>query len=559
MTRSKKRLTSQVTRRAEPAAEERHADRSSGIPSVLGLVSAYHANAIDCRIGRFVIDFPPMVEVSKACSAIFSEVDRDDSVQRRAARDAWLVKSSLMLTALPFNDARLGLVGPMSNLELVARSVPGIRAAVDDLAGLVRSLASANVNPKRERALALLETAPDGGAPVAILANVCGSPTPGWPATMEAESDLGSRAVELVRLRRQTRNALFTRLIIPGNPWFAPAGLLFDLLYGGRTSDIVVVTYRAERASLPTPRRLPQDTHFLAPSGQSRQLPEASQPDEEIQLDRWAHESFWSSIHAQHTDVAPTSDKDVTVDARFVLFADGSGAFLPADGRVVEVSALFETGANFDITEDKLPRTPVRDLEEGDLVILRLTGSGDYLDDVADSLIEKAGEAGLRGRALQWKDRLHEVIKRHGEGVVAMKVRGLGVRLRSPQYLWAWAGDAVMAPQERQTFHSLIATIWHLGSRENGDEAAAYADARWDDMERLKAYHHKAGVAIRAALLTRVRGLVAERRRIDSVESIELPGVAAGRMGLLRVSAVDIKSRRVPMSRLFHLGKVKVT
>ena len=347
--------------------------------------------------------------------------------------------------------------------------------------------------------------------------------------------------------------------IIPGNPWFAPAGLLFDLLYGGRTSDIVVVTYRAERASLPTPRRLPHDTHFPAPSGQSRQLPEASQPDEEIQLDRWAHESFWSSIHAQHTDVAPTSDKDVTVDARFVLFADGSGAFLPADGRVVEVSALFETGANFDITEDKLPRTSVRDLEEGDLVMLRLTGSGDYLDDVADSLIEKAGEAGLRGRALQWKDRLHEVIKRHGEGVVAMKVRGLGVRLRSPQYLWAWAGDAVMAPQDRQTFHSLIATIWQLGSRESGDEAAAYADARWDDMERLKAYHHKAGVAIRAALLTRVRGLVAERRRIDSVESIELPGVAAGRIGLLRVSAVDNKSRRVPMSRLFHLGKVKVT
>ena len=559
MTRSKNRLKSQVMRRAEPAPEDRDADRSSGVPSVLGLVSVYHANAIDCHIGRVVIDFPPMVEVSKACSAIFSEVDRDDSVQRRAARDAWLVKSSLMLTVLPFNDVRLGLDALTNNLAHVSQSVPGIRAAVDDLAGLVRSLASENVNPKRERALAMLERPSEEGGSVAILANICGSPTPGWPITMESESDLGSTAVQLVRQRRQTRNALFARLIIPGNPWFAPAGLLFDLLYGGRTSDIVVLTYRAERASLPAPRRLPQDTRFPAPSGQSRQLSEASQPDEDVQIDKWAHESFWSSIHAQHADVAPTSDKDVTVDARFVLFADGSGAFLPGEGRVVEVSALFETGANFDITEDKLPRTSVRDLEEGDLVMLRLTGSGDYLDDVADSLIEKAGEAGLRGKALQWKDRLHEVIKRHGEGVVAMKVRGLGVRLRSPQYLWAWAGDAVMAPQDRQTFQSLIAAVWHLGSRESGDEAAPYADARWDDMERLKAYHHKAGVAIRAALLTRVRSLVAERRHIDSVESIELPGVAAGRMGLLRVSAVDIKSRRVPMSRLFHLGKVKVT
>ncbi|MCW5623168.1 MAG: hypothetical protein KIT73_00415 [Burkholderiales bacterium] len=500
-----------------------------------------------------------MVEVSKACSRIFSEVDRDDSVQRRAARDAWLVKSTLMFTALPFNDPRLELDSLLNNLEHVALSVPGIRTAVGDLARSVRSLASAAVNPKRERLLAMLDCPQDSGAPLAILANICGSPTPGWPTTLAAESDLGSTAIELVRLRRQIRSTLFTRLIIPGSPWFAPRGLLFDLLYGGRASNITVLTYRAERVSIPAPRRLPRDTYFPAAGTQSGPLPEASEPNEDIQLDRWTHESFWSSIHAQHSDMTPTSGKDVSVDARFVLFADGTGAFLPTEASVVEISDLFEEGANFDVTEDKLPRTYVRDLEEGDLVMLRLSGSGDYLDDVADSLIEKAGEAGLRGRALQWKDRLHEVIKRHGEGVVAMKVRSLGVGLRSPQYLWAWAGDAVMAPQDRQTFHSLIAVTLRLESRESGDEAAAYADARWDEMERLKAYHHKAGVAIRAALLTRVRGLVAERRRIDSVESIELPGVAAGRMGLLRVSAVDTKSRRVPISRLFHLSKVKVT
>lgn len=559
MTRSKKKLKNQVLRRAEPSPEQANAGSSRNAPCVLDLVSTYHANAIACRIGRVVIDFPPMVEVSRACSSIFSAVDREDIVQRSAARDAWLVKSSLMLTLLPFNDARLGLDSLMNSLRHVADSVPRIRVAVDELAGIVQSLASANINPKRRHVLSLLQDPPKSGAPVAILANICGSQSPGWPTTMEAESDLGSTAVDLVRLRRQTRQALFARLIIPGNPWFAPAGLLSELLYGGRTSDIVVITYSAERASLPAPKRLPQDNYFTAIGSRSSPLPEVNQIDNEVQLDTWAHESFWSSIHAQHADVSPTSDRDVNVDARFVLFADGNGAFLPADGRVVEVSALFESVANFDITEDKLPRTSVKDLEEGDLIMLRLSGSGDYLDDVADSLIENAGEAGLRGRALEWKDRLHEAIKCHGEGIVAMKVRDLGVRLRSPQYLWAWAGDAVMAPQDRQTFHSLIETIWQLGSGENGEEATKYADARWDDMERLKAYHHKAGVAIRAALLMRVRGLVAERRRIDAVESIELPGVAAGRMGLLRVSAVDIKSRRVPMSRLFHLGRVKVT
>ncbi|MFN4350533.1 MAG: hypothetical protein ACK4F6_06990 [Hylemonella sp.] len=528
-------------------------------PSILELVAAHHANAIGCQTRKVVIEFPPMQHVSAACSSIFSNVDRDDPLQRAAARDAWLVKSSLMLTALPFDDPRLGLDEIMKRLEGVSASVPGIRSAVNDLARLVQHLASENVNPKRDRLGELLHDSNTGDHPVGILANVCGTPTPGWPTSVDAESDFGSADLELIRLRRQAKNSLYRRLIIPGNPWFAPRNLLFDLLYGGRTSDVVAVAYRSERVSIPAPRGLPSDLRFPRASSSALQTQEAVEIGEGSQLDKWAHESFWASIHAQHADIAPTSDRDVTVDAQFVLFADGSGTFLPADRRVVEVSSLFETGADFDITEDKLPRTLVRELEEGDLVMLRLSGSGDYLDDVADSLIQKAGETGLRSTALQWKDRLREVIKRHGEGVVAMKIRSLGVRLRSPQYLWAWAGDAVMAPHDRQTFHSLIAAILQLESPGSGDASADYADVRWDEMERLKAYHHKAGVAIRAALLTRVRELVAKRRRIDIAESIELPGVAAGRMGLLRVAAVDTKSRRVPMSTLFHLSKVKVT
>lgn len=527
--------------------------------STFDLVARYHANATGCQTTGFVIDFAPMVAVSKACSTIFAQTDRDDPIQRAAARDAWLVKSSLMLTALPFGDPRLALDNLLKRLEEASASVTGMRSPVDDLAALVRQLAPASVNPKRERLLELLEGLNASGAPVAILANVCGSPTPGWPTSIEAEGDFGSSEVELVRLRRQTKASLYGRLIVPGNPWFAPRGVLFDMLYGGRTSDIVVVAYRAERVSLPAPRKLPKDSFIPSNSRGPRRSLDAVESGADTQLDQWAHESFWSSIHAQHVDIAPASDRDVVVDATFVLFADGSGAFLPSDRRIVEVSELFESGANFDITEDKLPRTSIRDLEEGDLVMLRLSGSGDYLDDVADSIIRQAGETGLRARALQWKDRLHAVIKRHGEGVVAMKIRSLGVRLRSPQYLWAWAGNAVMAPHDRQTFHSLIATIWQLEGPGRSEDPGSYADVRWDEMERLKAYHHKAGVAIRAALLARVRGLVSERRRIDTVESIELPGVAAGRMGLLRVAAVDTKTRKVPVSRLFHLGKVKVT
>jgi hypothetical protein len=77
-------------------------------------------------------------------------------------------------------------------------------------------------------------------------------------------------------------------------------------------------------------------------------------------------------------------------------------------------------------------------------------------------------------------------------------------------------------------------------------------------MERLKAFHQRAASEIRNSLLERVRTLVAARQRIETVESIQLPGLEAGSIGLLRVSAVDVTSVRIPFSRLFHLVPVKV-
>lgn len=526
---------------------------------ILEMLAAQHLNSTLCKTKKVMINFPPMDHVAVACSSIYSAVDRTDEVQRSIARDAWLLKTSLTLTALPFNDPRLNLDELLNRLKSASESVTGIRGAVTDLVDIVQHLESERINPKRDHLHELISNFQTGNHRVAVLANVCGTPTPGWPTSVDAESDLGCSEIEIVRLRRQVRNALFEQLIIPGNPWFAPRGLLFDLLYGGRTSGVVVVSYKSERVSVPAPKELPRGLYFPNKLDKVEDILETKDLDYSAQIDTWAHDSFWSSIHAQHSGIAPVSDKADTVNAQFVLFADGSGTFLPTDGRVVEVSSLFDEVAIVDSLGDKLPRSNVRDLEESDLILLRLTGSGDYLEDVADALIINAGEIGLREKALQWKVRLQRVLRHHGEGVVAVEIRRLGVKLRSPQYLWEWAGEEVMAPHDKQTFSSLIEIIWQLEGLSNEDASITYADSRWDEMERLKAFHHKAGVAIRAALLTRVRGLVLERRRIDVSESIELPGVAAGRMGLLRVAAIDTKPRRVRSSVLFQLSKLKVS
>lgn len=527
-----------------------------GDESAFILASRFHANAGRCHIRRVDIDYAPMSEVARACTAIFGAVDREDAVQRGAARDAWLLKATLMLTALSFDDPRLGLSGIIRKLEQTADEVPGIQGAVSALGRIVAALLSEAQNPKRQRVLELLQLPTEEPGRIAVVANLCGSPTPGWPAELDSYTDFESGRSSLVRTRKDVRNSCFSRVLIPGNPWFAPRGVILDLLYGGRTSDAVVLSYRAERAEVPRPVGMPKDSFFKARHAAVATAPQADGSSADVQIDQWAHDSFWASIRALHGDVTPLSDRDVTVPARFVLFADGSGAFLPEDGRVVEIADCFDRGIELEVGEERLPRKAVRDLEEDDLVMMRLSGSGDYLDDVADSMMTQAGETELRGDALQWKDRLHDAIKHHGEGVVARRLRELGVPLRSAYYLWAWAGEAVMAPQDLKTFRALIAAVWQLDAVADVD-AGTYADARWQEMERVKTYHHRAGVEIRAALLTRVRALIAERKRVETVQSIELPGVEAGRMGLLRVSAIDGRSMRVPMSKLFHLEKVR--
>jgi hypothetical protein len=533
--------------------------RREGEESVFVMASRFHANAGRCRIRRVEIDYAPMSEVARACAAIFGTVDREDAVQRGAARDAWLLKATLMLTALSFDDPRLGLTRIIRKLEQMGDEVPGIEGPVSALGSIVGALLSEAQNPKRQRLLELLQSPTEASGRIALLANLCGSPTPGWPAELDSQADFLSHRSSLVRTRKNVRSACFSRVLVPGNPWFAPRGLILDLLYGGRTSEVVVLSYRAERAVVPRPVGMPKDSFFKSRHAAAGTGPDAEGSSAYVQIDQWAHDSFWESVRALHGDVTPLSDRDVTVPARFVLFADGSGAFLPEDGRVVEIADRLDRGIALEVGEERLPRKAVRDLEEDDLVMMRLSGSGDYLDDVADSMMAQAGETELRDQALKWKDKLHDAIKRHGEGVVARRLRELGVPLRSAQYLWAWAGESVMAPQDLKTFRALIAAVWQpdAASADDAADAGTYADARWQEMERVKTYHHRAGLEIRAALLTRVRALIDERKRVETVQSIELPGVEAGRMGLLRVSAIDGKSMPVPMSKLFRLEKVR--
>lgn len=521
-------------------------------------INGRYANAASCRVRKIVIDHPVFADIASCCARVFSMVDREDDHQRQLARSVWLLKSTIAQTLLPFNDTRLGIQPMIEKLVQQAETVPSVSGTLIALSDAIASLVSSGRNPKREMFLDQLAKVALQADGAGVFAGLQGGLTPGWPATVDASQDFPAGACTVLRTRKDIADRGFSVIVIPGTLKFASTPIAIDLLHGGRARNVVLLAYRRENVFAPEPLGLPIDGRFHRATRTSEEV-EVVEEVEDQPLDQWANDTFWQEIRNQHAGGAPLSERDVTVPARFVLFADGSGTFLPDDGSVVEISRLLDRPDQPPAGAGQLPRKSVRDLEERDLVMMRLRGSGDYLDEVADRMMEREGQASLRDTATAWKGDLFRALKLHGEGIVARRAREAGMKLRSASYLWTWASDVVIAPHDVETFRALMRALGDLQAGVESDSSDEYALHKWAEMERLKNFHQRAASEIRKALLERVHMLVAARSRVDVVESIQLPGLEAGSIGLLRVSAVDVSSVRVPLSRLFHLFPVKVS
>jgi hypothetical protein len=526
-------------------------------PSVLELVDAQYKNVTHGSVKKIILNFSSGALISSACGRIFSLVDREDDYQRQIARKAWLIKSTVLQTMLEFDDSRLGLIEMAEAFKNSVTTIPAIASAAEVLVAAMRALVAAPNNPKRDWFLSELKADIQVGLPIGIFAGLQGAATPGWPAALSFPEGFTDGQVVLVRNRKDLKGRIFEKLVIPGSLKFAVRPLVQEIFYGGRSSNLILLTYAAEKIDIPQPILLPVNSFFEMPRLRVHPI-SALVPDAPVeQMDQWAYDSIWSGLRALNVDLTPTSEGDVLTPARFVLFADGSGVFLPDSKSVTEISDLFDENRNSVISEERMPRKNVRDLEESDLVMLRLSGSGDYLDDVANVLMQKEGHGQLRLEATEWKPLLHRTLKKYGEGVVAKAGRNRGLKLRSATYLWAWAGDDVIAPHDFNTFLLLIETIAQLDTAAFPNNINEYAHKKWQQMEQLKSFHARAGATIRTELVKRVNILIKERRHVETIEIIELPDVASGQLGLLRVAAVDTKPVRVPQSKLFQVFPLK--
>lgn len=496
------------------------------------------------RIDRY----PPVDELFTLISGWFRD-NRDDAedphvseIRVRLAR----VRGTIAFGVLQFDHPGLLIREQMAEISEIALQFPALTGLVTTLQELTSFLIEHPHNPKGQVVSDLLdELSEPGTRPTGLISPRSRLALPGWGDDVKAVLDSDDRRLQIVSTARQLLSRHYARLVLPWGGRGCP--FLHEVFYGYSCPTVHTVVYASERTARPPKIELPVASRFPGtarpepPRHDVEETREHGEPD-------WQRAEFWSALRSEpgSPEATDTEGKSFFVRARLILLANDTKVLLKEDSKVIEVSDLVD-GEVDDEGRNRFPRRRVRDLRPGDLIVLRTGGSGDYLLNVADSLMELDGRGDLRERALDWKQALERALQDLGSQIIAGLLESRGHGAQYHRYLWVWTTNDVIRPRSEGQFYELLAILHDLGYIE--EEALATAENRWTLMKQIIGYHQKAGLKIRNGLLRRLQELVRKGERIDEALSLTLPGVDAGELSVMRVAAVDPESIEVPHHR----------
>lgn len=520
--------------------------------SVFSKTSRIFENVRRSCLARHEIEFSPATQVSRISSRLFQMLDRTDSVQSDISRRLWVLRSTILFTVLPFDDPALRLRQQMSELEHASIGLPETVNLIQSLSKCVTDIVIVGLNRKREWLLRLIaEIGEKDDGKIGLFCALSTGSSPGWP--LEKRDDLAalSDRIMLIQTRRQLRSNVFERVVVPCGCGNVPPSILSDLLFSGSAARFEVLLYQGERFHVPKRLTPPGDGIFVARLQKTRIENEVVLvPDEpeSSAVDTWMNEAFWQGIHGAARNGSPD-----LVPANYILFGDGTGTFLPANGRVLTLPAI---GCVED--ESDLGTASVENICEGDLIVLRSGGSGLLLDDASERIMGRVGNERLFELATDWKGALDALLVTHSKQEVAQALRERGAPT-SAASIHQWIGPDVLGPGNERVFRELINLLADKGKiQRNGAEVINYADSRWSSLQELRGVRHQAGNIVRQELFKALfRKFGNGIDRLSDRESVHIEGDIGAELLILRVSSVDRNTSHVHHSRLGQIDDLK--
>lgn len=522
--------------------------------SVFSRTNRIYENARLSSLTRHEIEQPTVTRLIQASSRFFEMLDRADPIQAEISRRLWVLRSTILFTLLPFDDTGLDLLHQLNQLEQSSLSIPDAMPMIVSLKNCITDICNVGRNPKREWLINMLaENTGDEINKIGILAALSSGRTPGWPYEKLAMlSEIDERLLPVIS-RKDMKKNIYQTLILPCACSNVPHSFLSDLLFSGIAAKIDVLLYSAEKFRVPKRLALPKDGIF------SSRL-QKSKIDSDVVIvpndagtsavDTWVNEAFWQGLHG----AARRGSHDLS-PARYLLFCDGTGTFLPEDGHVTTLPVHGKVNS-----EDDLYMLRVEDVSEGDMVVLRSGDSGLLLDDASERLLGREENDNLFDVATDWKSALDALLVTHSTEEVAKELLERGVST-SAASIHQWAGPDVLGPGNERVFNELINLLADKGKiKKAGVELTNYASSCWQGLQAFRGLHHKAGNLIRQDLFKALFSRYGNGKVRDGLpdrESIHIDGNSRVELLVLRVASIDNNTAYIQPSRFGKMDDLK--
>lgn len=499
--------------------------------------------------------YDPVDELIRQTGRFLKDLyDEEDDYVITLRRGVWMLRSSVVFSLMPFNDEGLKLIDQINDLRSTIEYVPHLNKRFEKISEIVNFLLENPMNPKRDTVLNLLNESSSKPDKIGLVTNLTRGHVPGWTEDTYQDIKRSAPGIKLISSPKILRSGVFKRVVLPagGNM----CSYLNSLYFSFRSESLDIVVYDRENVKSPKKCVLPERKFFPTQKkvdtesggNQHDDLTESISEEEEN-----AQRIFWDYIRnsvLKENYEKNDSGYDFLIESRLILLENSKKVYLRDDMYVIEISDFIDGLVSVEEQGKKFPRRKVSRLEDGDLIVLRTSGSGDYLYEVANGLMKEDSRGDLREEATGWKVLLKDALELKGSQYFYDILKNKGHKLSSHQYIWTWTTDFVIRPQSRELFTDLILILYQLGLFSTNTNPVKLAEKRYDQMKEIIRYHIIAGHRIRKALLSKLRSLIKRGISITHHYNLTLSEPGAGNMSVYRVAGADTETIQIPYTKV---------
>jgi len=491
---------------------------------VLGQITSVYDLCAQMRHKKHLVSHDLFLELSKTYRSLKTrakeriESDEDWMLYLRRLRDYIYIFSGI---PLPFSSSKIlptDFLATLSrNYARLSVGSAGLMELAEDALGLLKGLTEVAGNPLFNAVKELLPTFPRDMQPAILITKAR------YLSVTQEFISARLPHIKVITPHALCSTTCYDSLVMLGSPsWYPPY-----VFAAPRTANIHSVCF---------------DWLYSAPhSGVSLLATDSPHKKETVSLstmDDW-HPTVKRAV--SHFIMDKDDDAYAEDVAATLYFLDsGKAVFLENDDNAKAYVLDLNEGLEDD-GDSRISKRLVEEIHTGTFLLLRTSGGGDYIPEVADSIMGRSAKPAREKQDL-WKNALSEFVKTQGIHSAARMLRANGSQIANPTNLRNWMSRRNIRTDDRKEFDAIM----------KGVGLFARADELWQNAEHIESAHRSAGMKIRKLLLQEV--CKSDLKALENAGYMEFTlhfeGMPGGSIGAFRVLGASREKQQVPWHKI---------